>query len=101
MSAYITTNKTGKKLGGYEFLMPEDLAYWVIQLRGESKYNPIEELTPWTQIKLKQKTNKDILKRRGKQAFLFRDPASITCDEGVAHIYENRVYTNAACSVVS
>ncbi|WP_289008798.1 VPA1269 family protein [uncultured Marinobacter sp.] len=95
LSSYITTNKTGKKLGGYDIpFMPEDLAYWVIQLREwQSKYNPIEELTPWTQIKLRQRTNKDILKRRGKQAFLFRDPASNACDEKVSPIFTTTAFT--------
>jgi len=95
LSSYITTNKTGNKLGGYDIpYMPDDLAYWVIQLRDwQSKYNPIEELTPWTKIKLRQKTNKDVLKRRGKQAFLFRDPASMACDEKVSPIFTTTAFT--------
>lgn len=95
LSSYITTNKTGKKLGGYDIpFMPEDLAYWIIQLREwQSKYNPIEELTPWTKIKLRQKTNKNVLKRRGKQAFLFRDPASMSCEDKVSPMYTTTAFT--------
>ena len=95
LSSYITTNKTGRKFGGYDIpYMPEDLAYWVIQLRDwQSKYNPIEELTPWTRIKLRQRTNKDILKRRGKQAFLFRDPASMACEEKVSPMFTTTAFT--------
>ena len=86
LSSYISTNKTGRKLGGYHVPhMPGGLEYWIIQLRDwQSKYNPLEELTPWTKIKLRQRTNKDILKRRGKQAFLFRDPASNVCEEKIS-----------------
>ena len=95
LSSYITTNKTGKNLGGYSIpFMPDDLAYWIIQLRDwQSKYNPIDELTPWTRIKLRQATNKDILKRRGKQAFLFRDPASTACEEKVSPMFTTTAFT--------
>jgi hypothetical protein len=95
LDSYITTNKTGKRLGGYSIpFMPDDLAYWIIQLRDwQSKYNPIDELTPWTKIKLRQRTNKDILKRRGKQAFLFRDPASMACEEKVSPIFTTTAFT--------
>ena len=95
LSAYITTNKTGKKLGGYDIpFMPEDLAYWIIQLREwQSKYNPIEELTLWTQINPQQRIHKDILKRRGKQSFLFRDPASHACDEKASPMRTTTAFT--------
>ncbi|WP_370258780.1 gamma-mobile-trio integrase GmtZ [Marinobacter nauticus] len=95
LSAYITTSKTGKKLGGYEVpFMPEDLAYWVIELREwQSKYNPIEELTAWTKINPRQRINRDILKRRGKQAFLFRNPASIAGGELVSPMYTTTAFT--------
>lgn len=95
LSSYITTNKTGRKLAGYDIpFMPDDLAYWVIQLREwQSKYNPIQELTPWTKIQLRQKINKDILKRRGRQAFLFRDPASKACDEKVSPMFTTTAFT--------
>ncbi|SFE62128.1 Phage-integrase repeat unit [Marinobacter sp. DSM 26671] len=94
LSSYITTNKTGKKLGGYNIpFMPDGLAYWIIQLRDwQSKYNPIDELTPWTKIKLRHPTNKDILKRRGKQAFLFRDPASLACEEKVSPMFTTTTF---------
>jgi len=95
LSSFITTNKTGKKLGGYSVpYMPDDLAYWVIQLRDwQSKYNPIDELTSWSKISLRQKINKDILKRRGKQAFLFRDPASLACEEKVSPMFTTTAFT--------
>ncbi|MFB2762787.1 gamma-mobile-trio integrase GmtZ [Marinobacter shengliensis] len=95
LSCYITTNKTGKKLGGYDIpYMPDELAHWVIQLRDwQSKYNPINELTPWTKIKLRQRVNEDILKRRGKQAFLFRDPASLACDKKVSPMHTSTAFS--------
>ena len=95
LSSYITTNKTGTKLGAYDIpFMPEDLAYWVILLREwQSKYNPIQELTPWTKIQLRQKINKNILKRRGRQAFLFRDPASKACDQKVSPMFTTTAFT--------
>ncbi|WP_328188334.1 gamma-mobile-trio integrase GmtZ [Marinobacter sp. OP 3.4] len=95
LSSYITTNKTGKKHGGYDIpFMPEDLAYWVVQLREwQSKYNPIKELTPWTQIRLRYPQHNDVLKRRGKQAFLFRDPASNACDEKLSPMFTTTAFT--------
>tara|TARA_R110002074_G_scaffold402320_2_gene606900 strand:- start:3469 stop:6414 length:2946 start_codon:yes stop_codon:yes gene_type:complete len=95
LSSYITTNKTGKRLGGYSVpFMPDNLAYWVIQLREwQAKYNPIEELTPWTSIELLRPINKGILQRRGKQAFLFRDPASRKCEEKVSPMYTTTAFT--------
>ena len=95
LGSFITSNKTSQKSGGYHIpYIPEDLAYWIILLREwQSKYNSIEELTPWTKIKLRQKTNKDILKRRGKQAFLFRDPASLSCDAKVSPMFTTTAFT--------
>jgi hypothetical protein len=77
-SMYVTTNKTSKKVGGYSVpWMPENVSYWVIVLRNwQIKYNPLSELTAWSDIKLRQKTNKKVLQARGVQAFLFRDPVS-------------------------
>ncbi|WLQ16821.1 VPA1269 family protein [Hahella aquimaris] len=76
LGMFITTNKTGSSNSGYAVpYIVDELAYWVIRLREwQSKYNPLSELTKWTQIKLRQRINKDILKVRGNQAFLFRDP---------------------------
>jgi len=71
---YVTTNKTGKRDGGYEIdWIPDDLAYWLVMLRvWQSKYNPLSEPTPWMNIALPTKVNKKILKARGAQSFLFR-----------------------------
>ncbi len=71
---YVTTNKTGRKDGGYEVdWVPEDLAYWFIVLRNwQSKYNPLSEPTPWLNVSMPSKTNRKILKARGTQTFLFR-----------------------------
>ena len=78
LGMYVTTNKTGSVAGGYSVpYMPEDLAYWIIRLRDwQTKYNKIDALTRWTQIRLKQLININILKARGSQTFLFRDPCS-------------------------
>ena len=73
---FVTTNKTGGKSYSIPY-MPPDLAYWIIRLRDwQSKYNPLTEPTPWTKIDLRQKINKDVLRSRGSQTFLFRDPCS-------------------------
>ncbi len=95
--SYITTNKTGRKVGGYSVpWIPDSVAYWIIQLRDwQSKYNPLNELTPWTKIKLRQKTNEKILKARGKQAFLFRDPASMACKDKVSPMFTTTAYTRS------
>ncbi|MBQ0746748.1 MAG: integrase, partial [Marinobacter sp.] len=94
-SSYITTNKTGRKEGGYSVpFMPEPLTYWVIKLREwQSKYNPIPELTPWTKIKLRAKTNEKVLENRGRQAFLFRDPASKACVDKVSPMFTTTAFT--------
>tara|TARA_R110001592_G_scaffold341474_1_gene630557 strand:+ start:29191 stop:33345 length:4155 start_codon:yes stop_codon:yes gene_type:complete len=93
--SYITTNKTGRKVGGYSIpWMAASLDYWIIQLRDwQSKYNPLTKLTPWTQIKLRQKTNKKVLQARGKQAFLFRDPASMACKDKVSPMFTTTAFT--------
>ena len=93
-SSYITTNKTGRRDGGYRVpYMPDTLAYWVIKLREwQSKYNPLQELTPWTKIKLRQSTNKDVLKHRGQQAFLFRDPASVVCADKFSPMFTTTAF---------
>ncbi|HKM38050.1 MAG TPA: VPA1269 family protein [Thiopseudomonas sp.] len=76
LGMYVTTNKTSAVPGGYSVpFMPEDLAYWIIRLRDwQTKYNPVDAPTPWTQINLRQLINKNVLKARGSQTFLFRDP---------------------------
>ena len=73
---FVTTNKTGGKPYSVPY-MPDDLAYWVIRLREwQAKYNPLTAPTPWTQIDLRQRVNKDVLRSRGAQTFLFRDPCN-------------------------
>ena len=75
---YVTTNKTGRKEGGYEVpWIPDDLLYWFLLLRDwQAKYNPLKEPTRWSDIKLRAETNEKILQARGTQCFLFRTDAS-------------------------
>lgn len=75
---YVTTNKTGRKPGGYHVdWIPDDLMYWFLLLRDwQAKYNPLTDPTPWTEITLPAETNETILKARGTQCFLFRANAS-------------------------
>jgi len=72
---YITTNKTSTRLGGYSIpYIPDDLTYWLVKLRNwQSKYNTLDQLIDWVDIRLSRTVNKKILKSRGAQAFLFRD----------------------------
>ncbi len=102
LSSYITTNKTGAKPGGYHIpYLPEDLAYWIIQLRDwQAKYNPLKELTPWTQIKLRFRTNTNVLKQRGKQAFLFRDPASLACEDKVSPMFTTTAFSRTLPAIL-
>lgn len=75
---YVTTNKTGRKEGGYEVeWIPDDLLYWLLLLRDwQVKYNQLSEPTRWTDINLRAETNEKILQARGTQCFLFRtDPS--------------------------
>lgn len=71
---YVTTNKTGRKEGGYEIeWVPDDLLYWLLLLRDwQVKYNQLSEPTRWTDINLRAETNEKILQARGTQCFLFR-----------------------------
>jgi len=76
---YTTTNKTAKlSKGGHRTpYIPERLIHWLIKLRDwQEKYNPIEKLTDWTEVvdNVKEST----LKQRHSQAFLFRDPTSLS-----------------------
>ncbi len=75
---YVTTNKTGRREGGYEVpWIPDDLLYWFLLLRDwQAKYNPLKEPTRWSNIKLRAETNEKILQSRGTQCFLFRTDAS-------------------------
>ncbi|CAN7534757.1 VPA1269 family protein [Pseudomonas sp. LjRoot71] len=71
---YVTTNKTGRREGGYEIpWIPEDLLYWLLLLRDwQAKYNPLQAPTHWSDINLRAETNEKILQARGTQCFLFR-----------------------------
>ena len=72
----ISTNKTSKKEGGYTVpWMPLDVAKWVIRLRDwQTKYNPLSTPTPWGDISTPVEIHQKVLKKRGSQCFLFRDP---------------------------
>lgn len=72
----ISTNKTSKHEGGYTVpWMPLDVAKWVIRLRDwQTKYNPLRAPTPWRDITTPAEIHQKILKKRGSQCFLFRDP---------------------------
>jgi len=78
LGMFVTTNKTSHTQGCYSVpYIPHNLALLIIKLRNwQSKYNPLNELTSWTGIKLPRKINIKTLQARGKQAFLFRDPCS-------------------------
>ncbi len=78
----VTTNKTSAREGGYSIpYIPHDLAVLIIRLRQwQEKYNPLKKLTPWGDITLPRKMNERVLKSRGKQAFLFRNP----CDDKIS-----------------
>jgi hypothetical protein len=75
---YVTTNKTGRRDGGYDVeWIPDELVYWFVLLRNwQAKYNTLTEPTPWLSLKERLKTNKKILKSRGTQCFLFRIDSS-------------------------
>ncbi|WOD12945.1 VPA1269 family protein [Pseudomonas sp. NyZ704] len=75
---YVTTNKTGRREGGYGVdWIPDDLVYWFLLLRDwQAKYNPLKEPTLWSEINLRAETNEKILQARGTQCFLFRTDAS-------------------------
>lgn len=74
---FITTNKTSAREGGYTVpYIPHDLALLIIKLRNwQTKYNPLKEITKWTEVELPRKINERILSARGETAFLFRNPA--------------------------
>lgn len=74
----VTTNKTGRRQGGYEVeWIPDELVYWFILLRNwQAKYNPLIEPTPWLSLVGSLNTNSKILKARGTQCFLFRRDSS-------------------------
>jgi hypothetical protein len=69
-----TTNKTSRTEGGYSIpWCPDGYDYWMIKLRNwQSKYNPLSDLTKWSDIPLRQTVGDKILKLRGSNCFLFR-----------------------------
>ncbi len=94
---YVTTNKTGGRSYQAPY-MPYNLAYWIIRLRDwQAKYNPLDALTPWAKIKLRQRINKNVLKARGSQTFLFRDPCqrSTSRDKRYSPIITITAYSRA------
>ncbi|WP_261885444.1 VPA1269 family protein [Vibrio pomeroyi] len=72
----VSTNKTSTKEGGYTVpWMPLDVAKWVIRLRDwQSTYNPLNAPTSWSDIATPTEMHQKVLKKRGGQCFLFRDP---------------------------
>jgi hypothetical protein len=69
-----TTNKTSRTEGGYSIpWCPDGYDYWMIKLRNwQSKYNPLSDLTKWSDIPLRQTIGDKILRHRGSNCFLFR-----------------------------
>jgi hypothetical protein len=92
---YFNTNKTGD-IGK----SPADRGHtipWqnhrVLQLyddlrRWQEKFNPIHRTTAWTDLQeepIKGRYSEDILRERGSETFLFRDPCSAYPDQPVTH----------------
>jgi hypothetical protein len=71
---YFTSNKTSSNGSGYSVAwMPEDLAYWMVQLRNwQSKYNPISRPMPWLEC-VRTSLNEKQRAAKGANCFLFRD----------------------------
>lgn len=94
--AYITTNKTGLKDGGFEIdWIPDELIPWIIRLREwQEKYNPLSKVYSWAEIKMPDgvKVDQKILKKRGCQCFLFRDPYGKTKLEKASPMYTSRAF---------
>jgi hypothetical protein len=76
LSMHITTNKTSNIEGGYDIpYCPIELAYWLAKLRDwQSKFNPIKKPSNWLNVPLKHAVSERILRQRGRQCFLFREP---------------------------
>jgi hypothetical protein len=83
VGSYITTNKTSAFIGGYDVAyMHPSLIKWMIKLREwQTKYNPITDLTAWTDVSMLNKKNKKKLIAMKSQAFLFRDPTALEIDK--------------------
>ncbi len=74
LGMYFTSNKTGANGRGYAVpWVPENLAYWMIQLRDwQTKYNPVFRPMPWLEC---ERTSLNEMQRiaKGSNCFLFRD----------------------------
>ncbi len=97
IGSYITTNKTSTDGKGYEVAyMPIHLIKWMIRLREwQSKYNPIDKLTPWASVSIRNQKNDKILKAMQSQAFLFRDPTNLHAKERCQPIDRQVAINNA------
>ena len=84
---YINTNKTAdiykeEDRKGYEIPWQyEEIQYWLVKLRDwQQKYNPIDNPTPWADLKRHHfgfTKDQKILKQMGSTAFLFRNPSTL------------------------
>lgn len=74
LGMYFTSNKTSSNGRGYGVpWIPDDLAYWIIQLRNwQKKYNPIFRPMPWLDCK-RTWLNEMQRNAKGSNCFLFRD----------------------------
>ncbi len=79
----ITTNKTSAFNGGYDVAyMHPSLIKWMIKLRKwQTKYNPVSDLTAWSDIPMRNRRNANVLKSMKSQAFLFRDPTALEIEK--------------------
>lgn len=96
IGSYITTNKTNKDGKGYEVAyMPIHLIKWMIRLREwQSKYNPIDKLTPWASVTILNEKNDKILKAMQSQAFLFRDPSNLHAGDRCQPVHRQTAIAN-------
>jgi len=85
-SLFINTNKTAdigkdEDKKGYvtPMLNPRLVTYWLVKVRNwQMKYNPVDSLLSWDKLPSKcfGELNAEIVKRRNKITFLFRNPKS-------------------------
>ena len=93
VGSHVTTNKTSHSLGGYDVAyMHPSLIKWMIKLREwQTKYNPISELTVWSDVSMVKKKNANVLKIMKSQAFLFRDPAVLELEKRSLPMTRNKL----------